>query len=274
MKKTTHSNLLIIVALTFTISSCSNLYIQQSVYVPLLKEKGDLKAEGSFGREGMNLHAAYAMGKHTSIMAGYFNAFSKSNAYRNTYNHSADIALGAHFKLGESVLYETHLGIGKGWINSSYERLTSSYYNDAFIAMIFFPYLPFFPFFGFWETENVRGKGTFNTVYWQHSLGIIATDHNEVAFTVRAQHVKVNEYQELLTSYNNPNYYYYIRVPERLFIQPVLSDKLRLFDELYLTMQLGLNLETDAPEEEVFEWNKIWWYCGLQFQINTQKKRR
>jgi opacity protein-like surface antigen len=121
--------LLILVAVSL-FSSCKIMYIPNSQNVPLLEEKGDIKAEIST----KDLQVAYGITDHLGIMAnGYFNKNEwslLSGTYENKFFSTRSLiegGLGYYTTLGENGRFEAYGGAGFGHVNYDYDL----YDNDT-----------------------------------------------------------------------------------------------------------------------------------------------
>lgn len=260
---------IVLIMLICTLVSCKNLYVQKSVFVPFLKEKGEVKVEASFGREGVTVNSAYAVTDHIGVMLNGFSAFENSERYDRKYNYNLEAGIGYHMNFLDSFHYETYIGFGQGILNSDYDRLRSDY-NQSFIFFII-PY----NFLAFFTTlmnnsYRVNGSGNYNTAFFQHTLGV-SSEGNTFSLTGRAQYVRFDRYFESTTA-GNQTYWYEVKSPAKLFIQPVLTDKIRIVDRLNLVLQIGANIDTDN-KNEVFEWNKFFYYAGFEYTFNLLKKK-
>lgn len=251
--------------------SCKNLYVQKSVFVPMLENKGDGKIEANLGREGWGVNSAYAPGEHFSVMLNGSSTFENSEQYDRKYNYQAEAGIGYFVNFLDSFHYETYAGISRGVLNSNYSRATEEMTKYLIQGFFSIPASMFNILSNLNSlTYSVNGRGSFNTAFMQHTIAI--TDQlNAVSLTARCQYIDFNNYEEGVIVRNNI-VWYNVYAPPKLFIQPVITDKIAISDHLAFTLQFGLNIELHESEN-VFEWNKIFFYSGLEYTFhNTPKK--
>jgi len=255
--------------------SCSNLFVQKSVFVPLLKNKGETKVDASFGREGIGVNTAYAFTNCFSVMANGFSAFDNSTEYKNRYNYQAEFGLGYYKTFQDSFIYESFFGASRGWLNSTYDRSSfdfSRYYELGIFSPVNGGLLLLNIPTG--HSYSVNGYGNYYTTFMQHSFGMdrTLTNWNSFIWTLRLQYVKFDKYSETILL-NNQQLLYNVFAPDKVFIQFMLADKIGITNDLVLSLQLGINF--DATEtSEAFEWNKVFCYAGFEytFQMKHIKK--
>jgi hypothetical protein len=271
-----HTNWSIYMILVVFFYSCSSQFVKKSVFVPLMKDKGETKIEGSYGYEGVNLNAAHAFSKHFGVMANGFSAFDNSTTYKSKYNYQLEGGLGFFTSFQDSFIYETFIGASRGWLHSTYTRNSgemSNYYEQG----IFNPTPPSLVFLHIPSGHDYTaiGYGDYFTAFMQHSFGMSPTftNWNSFIWTIRAEYVKFDKYNETVIINNQP-LKYRVDVPYKTFLQVMLTDKVGLIPNLMFTIQAGLNFDV-AVTTDVFVWDKIFCYTGLQytFQASKLKKR-
>ncbi|MCW3071027.1 MAG: hypothetical protein JWO44_917 [Bacteroidetes bacterium] len=106
--------LLIPSALITLLSSCSTtMYVSNTVNVPLLKEKGEVK----INVDQNDAQIAVAVGKHWGVMA---NGFYKSHESNDNYVHEGNLAeagFGYYKPFRNNLVFETYTGLGIGTID-------------------------------------------------------------------------------------------------------------------------------------------------------------
>jgi hypothetical protein len=239
----------------------------------MMKKKGEIKAEVSYGREGIGLNSAYAVSDHVGVMLNGFSVFDNSAQYDRKYNYQVEAGLGYFTDFGDSFRYETYAGFSQGWLNSSYERIKQE--TDGRLLSVFFPMLAYADFLTILTTLNntfeVNGAGTYYSAFMQHSVGVVS-GANCFSFTGRVQYVKFGSYREEFRS-GGTSYWLTVDAPPKIFIQPVLTDKIRIVHGVNLSLQAGINLEP-WPTDEVFEWNKVFFYAGVEFTLDPKKWKK
>ena len=256
-----------------SLCSCSNLFIQKSVFVPLITHKGETKAEASCGKEGVNLNSAYAFSDNFCLMANGFSAFNNSSQYQNRTNFQAELGIGYYKTLQDSFTYETFIGASRGWVNSTYERFSDEFgrYNNM---NIFSPVNASVSSLAIPSGHNytVNGYGNYFTTFMQHSFGMgrTSTNWNSFAWTIRTQYIKFDQYQETIKSFSGNNIYN-VYSPDKLFIQFLITDKIGITNDLLFTLQIGINFDV-TETVEVFQWNKLFCSLGAEYNFHFKEK--
>lgn len=241
-----------------------------------MKEKQQAKLEASCGREGFGFNSAYAFSDRFSVMLNGFSVFNNSTEYARKYNIQAEAALGYYKTFQDSFHYETFIGFSRGWLNSGYERPVSEFSRnlDRGIFNVSNSGISF-PFTGRGSSNYpVNGYGTYYTAFMQHSFGFGRTRNNWNSFswTFRAQYVKFDQYREDILTGNNSNWYK-VNVPEKILIQPVLTDKIGLSNRFMLSINFGLNFDVSKSEIKLFSWNDMFCYAGLEFSFHRKTSK-
>jgi hypothetical protein len=83
-------------------TSCSNLCIQKSVFVPLTEQKGDTRIEASSGREAININTAYALTNHLALQLNGMTAIDKEGRLERAYNRQLETAIGYYLAIRDS----------------------------------------------------------------------------------------------------------------------------------------------------------------------------
>lgn len=263
---------MVIAGLFLALSSCKNLYVQKNLFVPILKEKGELKIEGSLGREAVSVNTAYAFADHFSCMLNGFGALDNSAQYKRNYNYQFETALGFQTVFKDSLHFESYLGVSKGWLDSDFDRATGElkYFDLSVPGHIYASYFWFLFFIR--DTERVNAKATYQSVFFQNSISIFSKS-TSTTFTARAQYIQFNGYEEE-GEYNGEKIWYGINIPPKLFFQPALTNKIKLYDKVNLVTQFGYNIALfDGPNHrDVFQWNNMFCSLGIEVGLNTKRK--
>ena len=85
------------------------------------------------------------------------------------------------------------------------------------------------------------------------------------------QYVKYSKHEEQ-GEYKGEHFWYGIKVPGNLFLQPVITNKVSLSKNVAVTAQLGYNVELfkNKSQKEVFEWNAVFYSIGMEFSLNRK----
>jgi hypothetical protein len=250
--------------------SCRNLFVQKSVFVPLLKEQGEMKAEVSCGPEGAGINSAYAVNDRFSVMLNTFGTFRNSDVYDRKYNIQFETAIGYYKVFPDSLCYEVYAGLGRGWLSTDHQRPVEEFGRNLDIGIFSprngtFASVPFLVDHSAY-TYRVNAKGSYLTAFLQHDFGMVKSSSkgNSIVWTLRAQYVLFDHYREkVLTGDRTFDYDVYPR--EKLFIQPVLTDKINISRQWMITLQAGMNFDVTDNTADVFEWNRVFCYAGVQY---------
>lgn len=264
-----------IAGLVLALSSCKNLYVQKSVFVPLLKEKGELKADVNLGREAISANAAYAFSPKFSGMLGGFSTIDNSGQYKRNYNYQAEAAIGYYKVFRDSIHFESYLGASKGIFDNEYERVTNDLSKVDLDDAVFKTY--FGPLFLFLlaipRTEMVNATGSYQSAFFQNSISYLGPKSSST-FTARLQYIQFNNYREEGT-FNGNRVWYYINIPPKIFLQPVITNKIKLAGNLNTVIQFGYNISLfeGAGHYDAFQWNNVFYSVGIEMAFQTQKKK-
>lgn len=271
--KTLTSKIGLIGCLVLAFSSCKNLYIQKNVFVPLLKEKGELKVEGNLGREAVSLNTAYAFNNHFSVMLNGFSTLDNSAQYKRKYNYQAEGALGYYKSFRDSIHFESYVGYSRGVFDSDFDRSTGEL--KSMDDVLFGYYFGVLAFLYLLDEKYVRvnATGTYQTAFFQNSISVISPK-SSTSFTARAQYIQFNNYMEEGTA-NGQKIKYYINMPPRIFFQPVITNKLNIVRNIRAVGQFGYNIPLfeGSNTREVFEWNKMFFSVGIELGLSPKKKK-
>ena len=129
-----------LIIFTFIFSSCRSVYIPNMINTPLLTQKGEFKATGSFGYNGYNSQLAYALTNSIGIITnGSYNKakfFGTENDYREFYLY--DIGAGYYNKLyNKNSYYEIYMGGGQGRANIYEYSLSSLIRSSGSYSRVF-----------------------------------------------------------------------------------------------------------------------------------------
>lgn len=120
----TSIRIIFFVVMVFSISSCKIMYIPNSQNVPLMEEKGDIKA--NLGAK--DLQVAYGVTDHIGVMAnGYYNKTewsAISAGFDNQYLSARSLVeggLGYYTAFGNSGRFEVYGGAGFGSVRHDYD---------------------------------------------------------------------------------------------------------------------------------------------------------
>jgi hypothetical protein len=236
-----------------------------------MEEKGELKTDVSSGREGISLNSAYAFSDHFSIMANGFSAYNNSSVYQNRSNLQAEIGLGFFKTFPQSYSYETFIGASRGKVNSDYSRPTDDL-RQYWDMNIFSPANPALLSKNFPPPPayTINGYGNYYTVFMQHSVGFNrdSKSWNSFSWTFRGQYVNFDKYTESISGVTQ-SLLYNVRIPDKFFIQLLLTDKIGLSDHFMLTMQLGMNFDVNESIE-VVQWNRVFYSAGIAYTLDTK----
>jgi hypothetical protein len=272
MKYIPRTRTLLLPALLFLLGSCKNLYVQKNVFVPAFREKGELKLEGTLAREGASYNIGYAPGEHIGLMLNGLTVYDNGGGYQTKYNQQFEGAVGYYTTFMDSLSFECYAGGTRGWLNSSYDRPVNEIGRFAAFGVIGAAFFTgFFPFLFFSETMNVNGTGSYYSTFLQNSI-VIHSEGNTFSFTGRVQEIHFDSYKEEGYDLNGKPFWYNVNVPSKLFLQPVVTDKIMLTPGLDLSLQLGLNLDP-YNKIDAFQWNTLFFNIGLQASLNPLKMR-
>jgi hypothetical protein len=177
MKK--NHSLLLLTSAMLLFSSCSHYYYApNSSNTPLFREKNELSASGQLltggNHQGVEVQAAYAVGKHTAVMANFAEAsnakssndLAESEAGRGSF---AEVGLGLFYPLPNSrFVFETFGGGGVGSIKNDYGMATSTTrFNRFFLQPDIGFRSKYFDFIvsGRFSLVNLKIKGIHNAEY-------------------------------------------------------------------------------------------------------------
>ncbi len=263
-------------ALVLAVSSCKNLYVQKNVFVPLLKEKGELKVEGTLSREAVSLNTAYAFSDKFSAMLNGFSTIDNSGQYQRKYNYQLEGAIGYYKVFRDSIHFESQLGVSKGWFDSNYERSSADFGKlDMDMGIYTYYILPYYlllllnP-----QTEMVNATGSYQSAFFQNSISIL-TPKSSTTFTARAQYIQFNNYREEGT-FNGQKLWYYINIPPKIFVQPVVTNKIKLYNTINAVAQFGYNIALfEGPNhKDAFHWNNVFYSIGIEVGFDTKRWKR
>lgn len=265
---------LMVVVLALALSSCKNLYVQKNVFVPLLKEKGELKVDGSLGREAVSVNTAYALHDNFSCMLNAFSTLDNSDQYKRNYSYQLEAALGFQKVFRDSLHFESYLGASRGWFDTDFDRATGELKHFD----IFWPHYLFgsyiFLIFLSQEYERVNARGSYQTFFFQNSISIFSK-LSSTTFTARAQYIQFNEYKEE-GEYNGQKIWYGITIPPKIFLQPVLTNKIRIYNTINGVGQFGYNIPLfEGPSHrDVFQWNNMFYSIGIEIGLDTKRWKK
>lgn len=153
--------------LTLLTSCSTNMYVSNTVNVPLLKEKGEVK----INIDQNDAQLAVGVGKHWGVMA---NGFYKSYESENDYVHQGNLAEAGfgYFKpFRNNLVFETYTGVGIGTIDKK-QTYTSASDNSVY-----------------WASFSAQGTKAF----LQPSIGYCSRFF-DIAFTPRFSFVKYTHF--------------------------------------------------------------------------------
>ncbi|MCW3101682.1 MAG: hypothetical protein JWO09_122 [Bacteroidetes bacterium] len=160
--------LLIPSALIILLSSCSTtMYVSNTVNVPLLNEKGEVK----INVDQNDAQIAVAVGNHWGVMA---NGFYKSYESNENYTHQGNLAeagFGYYKPFRNNLVFETYTGVGIGTIDKKQTFTASD--NSVY-----------------WASFSAQGTKAF----LQPSLGYCSRFF-DLAFTPRLSFVKYTHFK-------------------------------------------------------------------------------
>jgi hypothetical protein len=269
--KAVNPNLLVMVCLTLAVSSCKNLYVQKNIFVPILKEKGELKAEASIGREAVTLNTAYALNDHFSVMLNGFSAIDNSAQYKRNYNYQLEGAFGFQSVFKDSLHFESYVGLSQGWYDTNFERAT----GDLKDFQVYIPYDVFgnilLNFFFNREAPLVNTTGNYQTLFFQNSISYLSKK-SSTSFTLRAQYIQFRNYREE-GEFDGQKIWYGITIPPKIFFQPAMTNKIKIYDKVNMVGQVGYNFPMfEQPNfKNVFEWNNMFYYIGIEVAFDTKR---
>jgi hypothetical protein len=132
MKKSSY--LILFAALVLSLSSCKIMYVPNSQNVPLLEEKGDIKA--NLGAK--DLQVAYGITDHFGVMAnGYYNKSdwsATSGDFENKYFSTRSLiegGLGYYTPFGTNGRFEVFGGGGFGSVKHDYDLYDASTLEES-----------------------------------------------------------------------------------------------------------------------------------------------
>ncbi|MFI5221455.1 MAG: hypothetical protein ACHQK8_03945 [Bacteroidia bacterium] len=258
------------------LSSCSNQFVQKSVFIPMMHEKKELKTEITSGREGGGINSAYAFAKEFAIMLNGFSGYSNSSIYDHKYNYQAEAGLGYFKILRDSSYYETFIGGSRGWINSTYNRGAgeiASNMNLGFFGALN-TNIPFPVLKGNLNGYSINGVGSYYTAFMQHTMGFgrTAANWNSFSWTIRLQYVAFDQYRENVIGMGQP-VWYDVKVPGKLFFQPIITNKVGILSNLVLTVQAGLNFGISNTKIDLFNWDQVIFNASLEFTFYGDRKK-
>jgi hypothetical protein len=263
-----------VACLVLVLSSCRNLYVQKNVFVPLLKEKGELKVEGNLSREVVSLNSAYAFSNQFSVMLNGSSALDNSAQYKRKYSYQGEVALGYFKTFRDSIHFESHVGFTQGIFDTDFDRLTGELKSiDESLLYVLFGMNTYLLFLD-GKSVPVNATGSYRSAFLQNSISILSSK-TSTTLTARAQYVQFNNYREE-GNFNGQQAWYYINIAPRLFLQPVITNKVELFRNVNMVGQFGFNIPLFEGNnyKEAFEWNKFFCSVGVEVKLNTQKWRR
>lgn len=253
------------------VSSCKNLYVQKNVFVPLLKEKGELKVDASLGREAVSFNTAYAFSPKFSVMLNGFSTIDNSAQYKRKYNYQAEGALGYFKSFRDSIHFESYLGYSRGVFDSDFDRSTGEL--KKMDDVLFGYYFGLLSFLYLLDEKYVRvnATGTYQSGFFQNSISVLSPK-SSTTFTARVQYVQFNNYKEQGTV-NGQKIWYYINIPPRLLFQPVITNKMTIVKNINVVGQFGYNIPLfeGGITREMFEWNKMFFSVGFEVRLDTKK---
>jgi hypothetical protein len=264
---------LLLLPLFLLATACKNLYVQKSVFVPILKEKGDLRVDANLGKQNFGINTAYAFHDHFSIMVNGFGTIENNEGKQRKYNRQLEFGIGTQKVFKDSFHFESFIGGSQGWFQTDFDRATGSLKVLNVAPIYGFLYYLAFPFFSIPEFERVNASGNYQTVFFQNSL-TAQSRHTSSTFTARLLMVRYKRYIEEGV-FNGQSYGYRIGIPQKVFFQPVITNKFGADHYFKLTTQFGYNIELNKKETlDAFEWNKFFFSIGLEFGIQTHRKKR
>lgn len=260
-----------IVGLGLALSSCKNLYVQKNVFVPLLKEKGELKAEGALGREAVSVNTAYAFSDHFSVMLNGFSALDNSGQYKRNYNYQLESAIGFQTLIKDTLHFESYVGLSQGWYDTNFERSTGELKSfDAYIPYDIIGSI-LLNFFLNRDYNLINAKGIYRTFFFQNSFSFMSK-RSSTSFTARAQYIQFTNYREE-GEYNGQKVWYGVTIDPKVFLQPVMTNKITIYKKVKMVGQFGYNIPLfEGPNHKnVFEWNNLFYSIGIEVGFDTKR---
>lgn len=226
-----------IVLLSFYLitTGCVTLYKPNTIYSPLLKEKGELNTSASLGISGgglYNLQAGYALSDHIGIVAEgmYHNRIAKTNSNADSGYEKLNILFGEAGAGYFSKFGSEKSGLFQCYGGSGYGSTTDRIYNTT--------------------TPNPEVNAKYFNIFIQP--GVAYTSKNvELAFDLRANYVQLYKIHSFL--YNkfefwNTDFHYYSDTSLRFInLEPAITIKLG-GEKLKGVLQFGATIPAIHPK--------------------------
>ncbi|HEX2984088.1 MAG TPA: hypothetical protein VHO28_11150 [Ignavibacteriales bacterium] len=153
---------MMVIIISFGISSCATVYVPNAVNMPMLDKAADVQIGGYGGRGGFDLQGAAAITDNLAIMVNgaYINQPVDSSDYMK--RKFGEVALGYYKKTSEAGRFDVFIGygIGKTSTRDTYEFIgVNTDYVEGSYSRIFLR-----PGFG-WEGELVDVSWAFRICY-------------------------------------------------------------------------------------------------------------
>ena len=216
----------ILISVVLGMSACAPVYVPNSANIPLIKEKGEVKANFSVGSHGLDISAGLGVTDKIGVIGGAsFNAIETPTPQDSITidNHSHnfyEFGVGRFLKFNEKGLFEIYAGGGFG---NSVNR--SNFFDDNLGKML-------------WEYNYYK-------FFIQPSIGVV-TRNFEAAFTMRANYVMFSEFKSGENTHASAD--------NNLFIEPIVTTKVG-GEGFKFILQLGLSfpaVQNPIPIDEDF----------------------
>lgn len=134
MKKITFIKKVFALSCVTFLSSCSMMYMPNTINTPLFGEKGDLEVAAYTALNGYDVQAAYAPTDHIGVMLNTNFLDNSTDSTMNFHRHFfIEGGVGYYTKIGEKGRAEVYGGYGMGTLNSVWDS-GSLFANNAQVS--------------------------------------------------------------------------------------------------------------------------------------------